>query len=226
MQARTGNPALQNGLLFGVILGIIEIALSFFLGGPGLILSFLLFLFIVGYAGYRAATRTGRVSTGLLAGLLAGLLSSIITIIPLLIYYLSNIDTLRAQLQQQMAGSMPQGVTLTNNLVIASVILLLVVLVGIATLLGLGIGSIGGAIGKGQAPRALMQPPVYAQPPYPPQSYVPPPYPPQSYATPPSQTYQPPVPPQDYTSPEAYMLPHEKTPPTPPPETGRPSSQE
>jgi hypothetical protein len=216
MQARTGNPALRNGLLFGVILGIIEIALSFLLGGLGFLLSVLLFLFIVGYAGYRASVRTGKVSTGLLAGLLAGLLSSVIAAIPLLIYYLSNIDTLRTQLQQQMAGSsLPQGFTLTNNLVIASVILLLVVLVGVATLLGLGFGSIGGAIGKGQAPRAPVLPPVYTPPPYPPQVYVPPP----------SQPYQPPVPPKDYTSPEAYMLPQEKTPPATP-ESGRSSGQE
>ncbi len=176
MQARSGNPALQNGLLFGMFLGIVEILLSFLLGGIGLIINALLFLFIVGYAGYRASARTGRVSTGLLAGLLVGLLSSVIATIPLLIYYLSNIDAFRVQLQQEMAANnMYQGITLTNNLVIASVILLLVILVVGATLLGMGVGSIGGAIGKGRAPRQPVLQYPYPMPPYPPQSYVPPP---------------------------------------------------
>jgi len=217
MQARSGKPALQNGLLFGMILGIVEIILSFLLGSLGLIINILLFLFLVGYAGYRASTRTGKVSTGLVAGLLVGLLSSVIASIPLLIYYLSNIDSFRAQLQQQItANNLYQGVTLTNSLVIASVILFLVLLVGGASLLGLGVGSIGGAIGKRQA----LPPPV---PQYP--SYMPP-YPPQAYAPPPPQENRLPYPPQDYTSPEAYMLPQENTPLPPSRESGPFISQE
>src|SRR5215831_12477247 len=143
MQARLGNPALYNGLLFGVILGIVEIVLYLLFGTLGLIVSLLLFLFNVGYAGYRASKSTGRISTGVVAGVLAGLFSSVIASIPLFLYVLSNIDTFRMQVQQQMAGnSMYQGVTVTNALVMASVILLLVVLVAGATLLGLGAGSI------------------------------------------------------------------------------------
>jgi len=153
MRVHSGHPALQNGLLFGMILGIVEIVLFFLLGTLGFIINILLFLFVVGYAGYRASARTGKVSTGLVAGLLVGLLSSVIASIPLLIYYLSNTDSFRVQLQQQMAANnLYQGFTLTNNLVITSLILFLVVLVAGATLLGLGVGSIGGAIGKGQAP--------------------------------------------------------------------------
>ena len=219
MQARRGRPALQNGLLFGVILGIVEIVFSFLLGTLGFIINVLIFLFLVGYAGYRASSRTGKVSTGLVAGLLAGLVSSVIACIPLLVYYLTNIDSFRVQLQQQMeASNLYQGFTLTNNLVIVSVILFLVMVVAGATLLGLGIGSIGGAIGKGQA----LPPPVpqypSSMPPYPPQGYAPP--------QPPPQEYMPPYPPRDYTSPEAYMLPQENTPPPPPAESGPFISQE
>lgn len=217
MQARSGHPALQNGLLFGTILGFVEIILTFLLSAPGFILSVLLFLFLVGYAGYRASTSTGKVSTGLVAGLLVGLISSVLASIPLLIYYLSNIDAFRAQLQQQItASNLYQGFTLTNNLVIASVILFLVVVVVVATLLGLGIGSIGGAIGKGQA----LPPPVPQSP-----SFMLP-YPPQRYTPPPPQEYVPPFPPQDYTSPESYMLPQENTPQPPPKESGPSISQE
>ena len=215
MQARSGKPALQNGLLFGMILGIVEIVLFFLLGTLGFIINILLFLFLVGYAGYRASARSGKVSTGLVAGLLVGLLSSVIASIPLLIYYLSNIDSFRVQLQHQMAtNNLYQGVTITNNLVIASLILFLVLLVGVATLLGLGVGSIGGAIGKGQA--AL---PRTAQPPY-----AMPPYQPQAYAPPPLQEYKPFYPQGEYTSPEAYMPPQEHTPP--PEESGPSISQE
>ena len=216
-QARAGHPALQNGLLFGVILGILEIILPFILNGLGFIINVLLYLFLVGYAGYRAAARTGKVSTGLVAGLLVGLLSSVIACVPLLVYYLSNIDAFRAQLQQQIVtNSVYRGMTLTNNLVIVSVILFLVLLVAGATLLGLGIGSIGGAIGKGQAPRPQM--PQY--PPYMPQ------YPPQEYVPPAPQPRQPFYPEGDYTSPDAYRLPQENPPAPPPKESGPFISQE
>src|SRR5260370_10968788 len=176
MQARSGNSALHNGLLFGMILGIGEIVLSLLFGTLGLILSLLLYLFIVGYAGYRTSTNTGKVSTGGVAGVLVGLLSSVIASIPLLLYILSNIDAFRVQVQQQMAGnSMYQGVTVTNTLVMASVLLFLVVLVAGATLLGLGVGSIGGVIGKRQAPSLPVPQSPASLPPYLPQGNVPPP---------------------------------------------------
>ena len=217
MQARSGNPALHNGLLFGMILGIVEIVLYLLFGTLGLILSLLLYLFIVGYAGYRTSTNTGKASTGGVAGVLVGLLSSVIASIPLLLYILSNIDAFRVQVQQQMAGnSMYQGVTVTNTLVMASVLLFLVVLVAGATLLGLGVGSIGGVIGKRQAPSLpVLQSPA-SLPPYLPQGNVPPPL----------QAYKPLSPPLDDTSPEAYMLPQEHTPPPPPRESGPFISQE
>ncbi len=217
MQARSDNPALHNGLLFGMILGIVEIVLYFLFGTLGLILSLLLFLFLVGYAGYRASTCTGKVSTGGVAGVLVGLLSSVIASIPLLLYILTNSDAIRVQVQQQIAGnSMYQGVTVTNTLMLASVILFLLVLVAGATLLGLGIGSIGGVLGKRQAP----SPPVPQSP-----SSLPP-YLPQANIPPPSQVNTPLSPPLDYTSPEAYMLPQEHTQPPPPAESGPLRSQE
>lgn len=197
---RAGYPALKNGLLYGVILGICEIALAIVFGTAGLIINVLLFVFLVGYAGYRASSYTGKVSTGLVAGLVVGLLSSVIASVPLLIYYLANRDAFLVQMRQQVAGnSMYQGITLTNDLVLASVILFLVVLVAGATLLGLGIGSIGGAFGKPRAPSPSV--PQY--------SSSLPSYPPQSYTPPPAQEYKTLIPPFDYTSPDAYMLPQE-----------------
>jgi len=209
MQPRSGNPVLHNGLLFGMILGIIEIVLYFLLGPLGLIINLILFLFLAAYVGYRTSTYTGKVSAAVVAGILVGFISSVIASIPLLFYFLSNIDAFRVQVQQQMAGnSMYQGVTVTNSLVIASVILFLSVLVVGATLLGLAFGSIGGAIGKKQAPS-----PQYSSSlqPYPPQENVQPlPQADKPFYPPPDYTLF------DYTSPEAYMLPQEKTPPPDP----------
>jgi hypothetical protein len=203
VQTRKSNPALQNGLLFGIILGVIEVVFSLTLGNMGFIICLVIYLGLVGFAGYRASARTGKVSTGLVAGLLTGLFSSIIGSLGLFVFTLPHIDALRQALQQQ-ANTLNQGVaiTYTNNLVIGLLAVLLVLLILASSLLGLGIGAIGGAIGKGNAPA---QPTPY--PPYPGQypdpKYMPPPaYPPQEYAPP--QMYPPPSA-QNYTpSPENY----------------------
>jgi hypothetical protein len=205
MQTRSGNPALQNGLLFGVILGAMEVVFSLTLGNVGFLICLIFYLGIIGFAGYRASARSGKVSTGLVAGLLAGLFSSIIGSLGLFLYLLPNLDTLRNLLQQQ-ATTLNQGfvINYTNNVVIGLVLLLLVIMILGSSLLALGIGAIGGAIGKGRAPVAPAPPYPYPGQ-YPDPRYMPPPaYPPQEYIPP--QTY-PPLPqnypplPQDYMSP-------------------------
>jgi hypothetical protein len=205
VQTRSGNPALQNGLLFGVILGAIEVVFSLILGNVGFLICLIFYLGIIGFAGYRASARTGKVSTGLVAGLLVGLFSSIIGSLGLFIYILPNIDTLRQQLQQN-ATTLNQGfvINYTNNVVIGLVVLLLVILILGSSLLALGIGAIGGAIGKGKAP--VPPAPPYPYPgQYPDPRYMPPPaYPPQEYMPP--QAYPPS--PQNYPpSPQEYMPP-------------------
>ena len=205
MQARSGNPALQNGLLFGVILGVNAVVFSLTLGNVGFLICLIIYLGIIGFAGYRASARTGKVSTGLVAGLLAGLFSSIIGSLGLFLYLLPNLDALRQQLQQN-ATTFNQGftITYTNNVVIGLVVLLLVMMILGSSLLALGIGAIGGAIGKGKAP--IPPAPPYSYPgPYPDPRYMPPPaYPPQEYIPP--QSYPPS--PQNYPpSPQDYMSP-------------------
>ncbi len=188
-QTRSGNPALQNGLLFGVILGIIEAVLSFLLGNVGFLISLIIYLGLVGFAGYRASARTGKVGTGLLAGFLAGLFSSVIASAALLIYSLANIDSLR-QLLQQNANTFNQGFVYTNDVVAGFLVLFLVILILASSALALGIGAIGGAIGKGKVPVPPVPPYPYPYP-YPGPVYMPPPaYPPQEF-----------IPPQDYTPP-------------------------
>jgi hypothetical protein len=198
VQTRSGNPALQNGLLFGVILGAIEVVFSLTLGNVGFLISLIFYLGIIGVAGYRASARTGKVSTGLVAGLLAGLFSSIIGSLGLFVYILPNIDAFRQALQQN-ATTLNQGfaINYTNNVVIGLLVLVLVFVIIGSSLLALGIGSIGGAIGKGNAP--VPPAPSYPYPgQYPDARYMPPPpYPPQEF-----------IPPQNYPpSPQEYMPP-------------------
>lgn len=201
-QTRMGNPALQNGLLFGIILGVLEVALSLTLGSIGFVICLVLYLGMVGFAGYRASVRTGKVSTGLVAGLFVGLFSSIIGSLGLFIFTLPHVDAMR-QLLQQQANTFNQGITInyTTNVVIAYLVLLLVILIVGSSALALGIGAIGGAIGKGNAPAQLTQYPPY---PYAGQNadprYVPPPTDPR-YMPPPA------YPPQEYVPPQAYQTP-------------------
>ncbi len=217
VQTRTANPALQNGLLFGIILGALEVVFSLTLGNVGFLICLVIYLGLVGFAGYRASARTGKVSTGLVAGLFVGLFSSIIGSLGLFLYTLPNIDTLR-QLLQQQANTFNQGIAInyTNNVVIGLLVLLLVILIVASSVLALGIGAIGGAIGKGNAPA---QPTPY--PPYPDQypepKYMPPPaYPPNQYIPPQDSKYipRPAYPPNEYIPPQAYTPP-ENYPPRP-----------
>ncbi len=196
VQTRTRNPALQSGLLFGIILGVIEVAFSLTLGTIGFVICVVLYLGMVGFAGYRASARTGKVSTGLLAGLFVGLFSSFIGSLGLFIYTLPNVDALRQALQQQ-ANTLNQGASInyTNNVVIGLLALLLVILIVASSVLALGIGALGGAVGKGNAPAQPTPYPPYPNPgQYPDPRYMPPPaYPPQEY-----------VPPQAYPAPQNY----------------------
>ncbi len=206
MQPRSGHPALSYGLSAGVIIALIGIIFYLALHGLGLLIAFLLFLFIVGFVGYRVSARTGRVSSAVLAGFLSGLISCVILSVATVIFVLANMNLVLQNLQQR-ADALKQGITYTNGLVIASTIILMVVVTIVVCLVALGVGAIGGAIGKGRAqvPPSQYQGSMYMPPsPYPPQEYAPPS--PQGYFTPfpqgygPSREYIAP-PPQGYTPP-------------------------
>ena len=213
MQPRSGHPALLYGLGAGVIIALIGIIFYLALHGLGLIIAFLLLLLIVGFVGYRVSARTGRVSSAVLAGFLSGLISCVILSVAIVMFVLGNMNLVLQDLQQR-ADALNQGITYTNGLVIASTIILMVIVTIVVCLVALGVGAIGGAIGKGRAqvPPSRYQGSMYMPPsPYPPQEYAPPS--PQGYFTPfpqgygPSQEYIAP-PPQGYTPPpQEYISP-------------------
>src|SRR5260370_13648481 len=172
MQPRSGHPALLYGLSSGAIIAIIGILFYIAFRGLGLIIAFLLFLFIVGFLGHAVSARTGRVSSAVLAGFLSGLMSFVILSVATVIFVLVNMNLVLQDLQQR-ADALNQGITYTNGLVIGSVIIVMVIVTIVGCLVALGVGAIGGAIAK---VRAQVPPSQHQGPPYMPPSPYPPPH--------------------------------------------------
>src|SRR5260370_37849622 len=75
------NPILGQGLIFGIILGIIEIVFNFIAGSLGLIgllVALALYFVFALLAGRRASQPTGKIVTGVLAGPFNGLVGGFI----------------------------------------------------------------------------------------------------------------------------------------------------
>jgi hypothetical protein len=223
MQAqKTGNPAVRNGFIFGVIIAVISLASSLvdlvtgttlasangsvsvsplqFLGCLVFIVALALF-FVVGINTARATGKVGSASVaGLMAGLVGGIVNLIVGTIIDFVYVLPN---------SNFTPTVPPGSTLTPSELktayiigaIIGVIFILAVYAGI----GAGVGALGGLIGKNnyQGPVASYQESMYqgmgGQPGYPPPGAYPPPpgaYPPPpgSYPPPPGAGYPPPPP--------------------------------
>jgi hypothetical protein len=188
MQPR--NPAVREGLMFGGGLGVLFV-LNFLLStlaGIGL-LSIVLYLVALAaylFAGMRAGQATGRVSSGLIAGLVTGLVSSVINAVVVVALSFAFVDKLRT-IEQQAADAVSKSfgstpITYTNSIVITGQIVSVLLGAVVATAIGLGLGALGGNIGKGRAPlpQQAYQESLYQgiPVPQPPGQYPPPPYPP------------------------------------------------
>ncbi len=158
IRTRGGSPAVRQGLLFGVIVGVVQAIIGLIgtavnLGTGGIIFSILsIVVALVGYflAGMRASQQTGKVPTGLMAGLLTGLVSSIISFAVTLIVTLVTIDSIRATAQRAI-DQQHVNFHYTNGLVLTGALIAGVLTIGLAVVVGLAIGSIGGAVGKSRA---------------------------------------------------------------------------
>ena len=165
---RRGRPSIQQGLIFGVIVGIvfaINTLLTNFanIGATAGLISILLFLvglFLYAAAGFRASAQTGKVGTGTIAGLLAGVIGGIIGLIVNMIAVIANVNRLRIlsqaaadQLHRQSPTTIP-AVHYTNSTIITSALLLALGLLLFAIGMGAAFGAIGGAIGRRRAPQA------------------------------------------------------------------------
>lgn len=175
----TGKTALQFGVIFGVSLSVLLIALIltalskfipepiFFFGIPAL--AFLL-------AGMFAAKRTGKVSTGTLAGLLSGaiMIIMLMALLFLLLLTVGHAAFVQGAMNSSVAPQYAQQDALLGLMIIA--IFFLCVMAGI----GSGFGALGGLIGKKMSPLAQQS---YV--PYPPASLLMQPYEEFSYQSPP-----------------------------------------
>ena len=151
------RPALRQGLIFGIALGIIEVLFSYLsqvvqLGFISTLIAYGLYLVFGLIAGLRAAQQTGWTRTGVVAGLWTGLFSSLISSIVSFILTVANLNAIVANLQDAARKANPQDTTVyTNQAVIEIELFLLAIVIIIALLLGLAGGAIGGAMGKNRA---------------------------------------------------------------------------
>lgn len=158
MFSRIRNPALRYGLMFGLILFVVEIFLSFLTGILGTFVSLLslaAYLVLSFLAGQRASQETGRLKTGLLAGFWTGVFGELISAILSLILTFLNLDTYRMEAQNYAAKTLHESQSqinaITNAAIINSTLLQLALNIVVASLLGLLAGALGGYMGRKRA---------------------------------------------------------------------------
>ena len=241
---QTGNPAVRNGFIFGIILAVISLAeagLELLTGvtqasangsstsvSPLSFLGCLVFLIALALffvAGMNTARANGRVGSGSFAGFIAGLVGGAFNLIIGLavdfIYVFPN------YVPPQTPGTNVSPAELKQIFIITAIVVTVVVLALYAGI-GAGLGALGGLVGKNnyRSPLATYQESMYQGIPgpqpggYPPQpGYPPQGYPPQQPGYPP-QGYppqQPGYPPQGYPQQPGYPPQQPGYPPPPPP---------
>lgn len=158
-QAKTGNPAIRLGLLYGVGLGVLLLLnalLNLAVGQiPGIVSLIVLLIALAAYfvTGFQASAVTGKVSTGLVAGLITGIVSSLVNLAGYIILVFVFYDKIVATYEQalQTAGRSGQ-VQITQGFVLAASIGSLIFGLVIAAIVGLALGALGGVVGKSRAP--------------------------------------------------------------------------
>ncbi|HLJ81304.1 MAG TPA: hypothetical protein VKT52_07465 [Ktedonobacterales bacterium] len=219
-QPRRGNTTLLWGLLFGIILALLVVLDRLFVAGAlrqaGLgagLISLLLsrgVLYVVGLAlfflgGLLAARRSGAVESGVFAGLLAGALAGLTNLV--VVVLADAAANRRLQRAATARHVLPTLHAAMGTSIFSAVVTLIVV-----TLVGAGVGALGGLVRRGSGRRGQPfqgggSPGAFGYPPPPaPQApaggYAPPmssmsPITPPDYSpvTPPTSGFNPPMPP-------------------------------
>lgn len=163
---RQGNAAFiwKWGVIFGIILGAIQIILSLLsLGTIGTIIEVLVWLIGFFLIGIFAARRTGRVGTGALMGLVTGLIGGLIVVIFAIIQISANGPEITRAIDQAVSSAQRQGrhisLSEVRAIAIVGIVIGLIVTVGFELGLGAGIGALGGLVGRSQA-RPVAPPPA------------------------------------------------------------------
>src|SRR5258708_27171748 len=154
---------LQQGLLFGAILGVVDLARTLVEGPTGLTaavpgaLGSVTFLVVAAgfvYLGFRVAARAGKASQGALAGLIAGLVVWACYVAGALLVAFSNQETLRRQFQTA-ADQAHLSIHYTTETVLAAIIVTLAFAVFLGAGVGAGLGALGGLFGTRRPARAV-----------------------------------------------------------------------
>lgn len=159
---RRGSPAFAQGLIFGIVLGAIQVGLSYLIEKAhltqytlvitsiGAMIAVVMYLF----AGIRAAEKTGRVGSGAFAGFWTGLISALIALIGALLLASTNLTLLLQQAEILLQASNrqlnPSTPISANQLLLGAAGITGLML---SLLAGLLIGAIGGLVGKSHTTR-------------------------------------------------------------------------
>lgn len=154
MQPR--QPAIRQGLIFGAILAVllaINAALNVYTGiGWGSYITTIAGIAAFIVAGMRAGQATGKVSSGLVAGLVAGIFSSFINTVVVAALVIVNADRLTVAANQLIDKVAPGSrVHYTTSSYIVVNVGVTAAFIIIAALVGMGLGALGGRIGKDRA---------------------------------------------------------------------------
>jgi hypothetical protein len=146
--ARVRNPALRQGLIYGIILGIILVGLNFFITGLIFIVGLTILAALI--AGMRASRETGRLTTGTLAGLWTGLIGTLILSVFALGFLLFNIDAVRKD-AQITANQQHIHIIYTNSQIITNYLIVYLILIALGVMFGVIGGVLGGSFGRRRA---------------------------------------------------------------------------
>ena len=167
--ARIRRPSLRYGVMWGLILGVVEIVYGFAISyvtqsdAQALLSNVILALFLVfGFiAAQKASRETGKLGSGVMAGFWTGLIGAVLYgLVPLVNTFinLSNIVTSTqsyiATHQAQFSGMKPTDYTATDALTTMGLYLLFYVIL-LYTLLAVIGGAVGGFMGRRRALASL-----------------------------------------------------------------------
>jgi hypothetical protein len=152
----------RQGLLFGVVLGLVDMLRTLVEGPDGLTapasgaLGLVAFLIVAAgfvYLGVRIGSAVGRIGASALAGLIAGLVVWAFYVVAALVVALPNQETLRRQFQAA-ADQSHVNVQYSTGAALGTVIVALVLAIFLGAGVGAALGALGGVFGRRRVARA------------------------------------------------------------------------
>jgi hypothetical protein len=146
----------RQGLLFGVVLGLVDSLRTLIEGPTGLTapapgaLGLVAFLIVAAgfvYLGARIGSAVGRIGASALSGLIAGLVVWGFYVIAALAVALPNQDTLRRQLQAA-ADQAHVRIQYSTSGALGAVVFALVLAIFLGAGVGAALGALGGVVGR------------------------------------------------------------------------------